>query len=298
MPSAFRYQNAVKWMIGATIVTGIIFFIIASNAWRKVPVEPSENSMKVPDFPFSSSPIVTTGQFWTAIQARAEKQVAGGATQVVPDRFRLAGTFFIEGAGEATRRAILDDTTRREQFIVSEGERIGDVTVEAIYYDHVVLRSPTGLRELWVEFSSRTQPLPGSSANRSDEVQGSTNKFGCVKAENNRWKFSRKPLLDYYQELLDEPDRMVAVFDTMKPVRDERNKITGYVVGIEGEKNFFDAVGLQQGDILRSVNSLPMTNRRRAEAMIDQFLKDRMNIVVLEVERGGKVTKQIYQMQP
>ena len=127
---------------------------------------------------------------------------------------------------------------------------------------------------------------------------GATNKFGCVQTQENRWRFSRKPILDYYQELLDEPDRMVAVFDTMKPVRDERNKITGYVVGLEGEKDFFDAVGLRQGDIVRSVNSMPMTNRRRAEAFIDQFLKDQMSAVVLEVERDGKTTKQIYQMQP
>jgi len=110
--------------------------------------------------------------------------------------------------------------------------------------------------------------------------------------------FSRKPLLDYYQELLDEPNRMVAVFDTMKPVRDEQNKITGYVVGLEGEKDFFSAVGLQQGDIVRSVNSFPMTNRRRAEAFIDQFLKDQMNAFVLEVERGGKTVKQVYQLKP
>ncbi len=298
MPSAFRYQNAVKWTIGVAIVTGSVFLVIASRVWLKVQVKTSGEPGKIPALSPLTPPVVTTGQFWATLQARAEKQAANGTPQVIPDRFRLAGTFFVEGAGDATRRAILDDTTRREQFIVSEGERIGDVTVEAIFYDHVTLRSPAGLRELWVEFSSRTQPLSVTSTNRSEEVQGSTNKFGCVKAEDNRWKFSRKPLLDYYQELLDEPDRMVAVFDTMKPVRDERNKITGYVVGIEGEKNFFDAVGLQQGDIVRSVNSLPMTNRRRAEAMIDQFLKDRMNIVVLEVERGGKVTKQIYQMQP
>jgi type II secretory pathway component PulC len=84
----------------------------------------------------------------------------------------------------------------------------------------------------------------------------------------------------------------------MKPVRDEGNKITGYVVGIEGEREFFDAVGLRQGDIVRAVNSIPMTNRRRAEAFIDQFLKDQMNAVVLEVERSGQSTKQIYQMQP
>jgi type II secretory pathway component PulC len=103
--------------------------------------------------------------------------------------------------------------------------------------------------------------------------------------------------MDYYQELLDEPERMVAVFDTMKPVRDERNKITGYVVGIEGEKDFFEAVGLRQGDIVRSVNSIPMTNRKRAEFLIDEFIKDNMSAVVMDVERGGQPVKQVYQLR-
>ena len=235
-----------------------------------------------------------------AIQGRAEKQGPATTGQTTPERFRLAGTFFIEGAGEPQRRAILDDIVKHEQFIVGEGERLADATVEKIFVDHVVLQTPGGTRDLWVDFAGGISPLLQSSGstNKMSGSSGATNKFGCVQTQENRWRFSRKPILDYYQELLDEPDRMVAVFDTMKPVRDERNKITGYVVGLEGEKDFFDAVGLRQGDIVRSVNSMPMTNRRRAEAFIDQFLKDQMSAVVLEVERDGKTTKQIYQMQP
>ena len=124
-----------------------------------------------------------------------------------------------------------------------------------------------------------------------------SNRFGCIKVQDDRWQFTRQPMLDYYQELLDEPDRMVALFDTMKPVRDERNRITGYVVGMEGEKEFFQAVGLREGDIVRQVNSVEMTNRRRAEFFIDEFLKNRMNAIVLDVERDGKVQKQVYQVK-
>ena len=298
MPSAFRYQTLARWMIGIAIILGALLVFMASRVWIKASDAASASGIVASiQAPFTSVP-VSTGQNWTVFLSQAAK-AAPGATSLAPERFRLAGTFFIEGAGAPTRRAILDDSSRREQFIVSEGERLDDTTVESISYDHVTLRGPAGLRELWVEFSARQQsPLPLASTNRAEVAGSATNKFGCIKTDENRWKFSRKPLLDYYQELLDEPDRMVAVFDTMKPVRDDQNKITGYVVGIEGEKNFFDSVGLQQGDIVRSVNSLPMTNRRRAEAMIDQFLKDRMNVVVLDVERGGKVTKQVYQMQP
>jgi hypothetical protein len=40
-----------------------------------------------------------------------------------------------------------------------------------------------------------------------------------------------------------------------------------------------------------------MTNRRRAEFFIDEFLKNRMSAIVLDVERDGKVQKQIYQVK-
>lgn len=234
------------------------------------------------------------------MQARPEKSSRPSSGVSSSDRFRLAGTFFIEGLGVPIHKAILDDTVKRDQFIVAEGEQLADVTVKKIYRDHVILETPSGTRDIWMEFvtgSSRAGVVPVTS-NQVGFAAVGTNKFGCAKVQDNRWQFSRKPLLDYYQELLDEPDRMVQVFDTMKPVRDEQNKITGYVVGLEGEKDFFDAVGLQQGDVVRSVNSVPMTNRRRAESFIDQFLNDKLNAVVLDVERGGKVTKQVYQMKP
>jgi hypothetical protein len=298
MPPAFQYQNPLRFLIGTTITASALLAGVYARTWSQsegITVESGTEPANQISLPFVS--IAETN--WMILECRTDKQPERGMSPVAPDRYRLAGTFFIEGAGDLRRKAILDSVLKREQFIVSEGDALEDLTVEKIYYDHATLRSPSGSFDVWVEFSSKAAPASAGVTNMPAlAVSGETNKFGCVKIQDNRWKFSRKPLLDYYQELLDEPNRMVAVFDTMKPVRDERNKITGYVVGIEGEREFFDAVGLRQGDIVRAVNSLPMTNRRRAEAFIDQFLKDQMNAVVLEVERGGKSTKQIYQMQP
>jgi len=298
MPSAFRYQNVAKWTIGTTVAASALLAVLFYFAGSKAP------DSTIPPTPISKSmttpmPVSFTGDFWNALQSRPDKSLRVTAGSSASDRFRLAGTFSIEGFGVSQPKAILDDTVKHDQFIVVEGDRLDDVTIKKIFYDHVILDTPTGSRDIWMEFSGQSQTSSVSvvSTQTVATISG-TNKFGCVKVQDNRWQFSRKPLLDYYQELLDEPDRMVAVFDTMKPVRDEQNKITGYVVGLEGEKDFFDAVGLQQGDILRSVNSVEMTNRRRAESFIDQFLKDKLNAVVLEVERGGKVTKQVYQMRP
>ncbi|MEI6563441.1 MAG: hypothetical protein WCO42_03930 [bacterium] len=269
------------------------------QSWTRIPslsIEPPPSQPAIA----APTPLGLTGEVWRVMQALSEKSSGNAYGITAPDRFQLRGTFFIEGLGEPQPKAILDDALKHEQFVVAVGDRLDEVKVQAIFHDHVILQTTAGTRDLWVEFASRLQSADtiAVASNQTGGASNGTNKFGCVKVQDNRWQFRRKPLLDYYQELLDEPDRMVAVFDTMKPVRDERNKITGYVVGLEGEKDFFDSIGLQQGDIVRSVNSLAMTNRRRAESFIDQFLKDRLSAVVLEVERGGVVTKQVYQMQP
>ena len=95
----------------------------------------------------------------------------------------------------------------------------------------------------------------------------------------------RQAVLDYYQELLDEPERMVTVFDSMKPLYDDRRKITGYVLDVEGEGNFFKAVGLRPGDVVHKVNSVPMTSRRWSDYFINEFSQNRLNVVVMDVER-------------
>ncbi len=120
------------------------------------------------------------------------------------------------------------------------------------------------------------------------------NSFGGRQVSENRWVFSRQKLLEYYGQLRDEPERLVKVFDSLKPVYTDDRKISGYRLKAEGERAFFDAVGLREGDVIRSVNSIKMTNRRRAEMMIRDFVENRSSAFVFEVERDGKPQRQIY----
>lgn len=303
MLPTFRYFTCLQWLSGALVIGafGVSFiFLKASTALPPVPEDAgrtrARGSMEM--LPVIDSPVV--GDMWNAMSGRMDRRVQSGVSAAEP--IRLAGTFSVEtGNGSPHRKAILDNLSKRQQYIVSEGDRIDDATVIKIFNDHVTIQNDQGSRDVWLDFASRSPGGPAEEGSKSNLVisagSGGTNRFGCIQVNENRWQFSRKPLLDYYQELLDEPERMVAVFDTMKPVRDSRNKITGYVVGLEGERDFFAAVGLKQGDIVRAVNSVPMTNRKRAEFFIDEFLKDNMSAVVLEVERGGQGVKQVYQLR-
>jgi type II secretory pathway component PulC len=80
---------------------------------------------------------------------------------------------------------------------------------------------------------------------------------------------------------------------SLKPdYKDE--EVAGYYLEAEGEGEFFKAVGLQEGDTIRKVNSMLMTSQKRAEYFISEFIRNRVNAFVLEVDRNGKEEKLIY----
>jgi len=281
--------------LGLAAVLGIVLF----RTWNALPppTTAQPQSAKPLDFADTRTGNVT-GSVWTVLAVPSSAGVGSPVTGT--RRFRLAGTFLIDGTdAQAQRKAILDDGVRREQQIVGEGDTIAEARVEHIFYDHVTLRIGGIAQDVWLDFSRSHGPVvaPSNLVAAATAVV-TTNRFGGVKLQADRWQFSRQGLLNYYQELLEEPDRMVAVFDSLKPVRAADSKITGYVVGVEGEADFFKAVGLNNGDVVRQVNSVPMTSRRRAEFFIDQFLKDRMNVMVLDIERDGQPAKQVYLVRP
>ena len=113
-------------------------------------------------------------------------------------------------------------------------------------------------------------------------------KFGGTRVGEKRWVFQRQALLDYYQELRDEPERLVKVFSSMEPLYNESNRITGYKLEIDGEAEFFNGVGRAEGDVVRSVNKLDMTSRSRAEYFLGEFVGERANTFDIVIERDGE----------
>ena len=289
----------------ATVSGGVlacVLFGMQARQWHEMGIPERQQQAPCIVPAFATEPRgAANSEAWLAMSDTASDAPTNTSAGAGSGRFRLAGTFGAEGDdGQVRRKAILDDP-RHEQHLVGEGDRVGDTVVEQIFYDHVRLRTGDRSEEIWLDFGRALAGTPAAITNALATTaagSGATNRFGGVQLQADRWQFSRQGLLSYYQELLEEPDRMVAIFDSLKPLRDSNAKITGYVVGIEGEADFFKAVGLQEGDVVRKVNSVPMTSRRRAEFFIDEFLKDRMNVVSLEIERANQPGKFIYQIRP
>ncbi|OGV44865.1 MAG: hypothetical protein A2X46_17210 [Lentisphaerae bacterium GWF2_57_35] len=259
---------------------------------------PSDDSnRKAFAWPVSQEP---PAEIWTVFAPPANRQAAA-AEGPLAQRFRLAGTFFSYSESSATApkpecRAILDDLQKQQQYLVREGDWFEAVRVNRIYSDRVTVDYQGREEDLWLSFAGgpgpqKTEPAPAEKT-VEDGVALETSRFGKRVGEN-RWVFQREDLLKYYQELLDDPERMASIFLSMKPDYQE-GRINGYHVDVEGEKDFFKDVGLQQGDVVRKVNSMKMTSQARAEYFLGEFVKNRVSAVVMEVEREGKPQKLIY----
>ncbi len=210
-------------------------------------------------------------------------------------RFRLAGTFFAIGSNQQSRKAIIDDLQRKEQQLVCEGDMLGQsVTVVSIFPERIIVRAGGQDEELRLSFSDN-RPLPGGT-NQSVEmaVRASKmlNRFG-KRVGKTRWVLKREDVLKYYSELLNNTERLAKVFDSLKPVY-KANKIAGYTLAIEGEGEMFNAFGLKQNDVIRTVNKMPMISQSRAEYFIREFVNNRVNGFVLGIERKGKPEQLIY----
>ena len=221
-------------------------------------------------------------------------QARGG----LAERFRLVGVLLNAfEVGKST--AIIEEKATGRQRRLRVGEALEpQVTVKSITKAEVWVLGPHGEECLVREGRETSGASPSAAPSQAvdgDRGDGRLKRFGGVQTGTNSWAFSRASILDYYQELLDRPERLVKVFDSLAPVYDAERRIEGYRVGIEGEAEFFAAVGLRQGDIVRSVNSIEMTNRRRAENLIRRFTQNDLDVVIIELDRDGRRIKQFYE---
>lgn len=248
----------------------------------------------------STSPAIAADA-WQVVRPSGRPPVAGGP---LAERFRLAGTFFLYAEGGvgndgARRRAILDDLNAKTQLLVQEEQVVDGYAVTRIETDRIRLMRDGTEYELTLSFTA-VAGAPAATAGGPSEQPSSMEEMPALESSRfgkrvgeNRWVMKREELLRYYTELLDDPERIANVYASMKP-KYEENEIGGYMLEAEGEQEFFKAIGLQEGDVIRRVNSMRMVSQRRAEYFMAEFMKNRVSALVFDIERGGKPEKMIY----
>ncbi len=290
------FKARISWVLFLVLLLVIGGY---TYGYKNLPSSPTQSDAAPSSFEWPRSGEPQTSE-WSVFNSLKEN--VSGATSPLAQRLRLAGTFFAfsEGGTENTAdcKAILDDLVKKEQYLVKEGDVLDDMQIVRIFRDHLIIRTQGREEELWLSFASLLQQKGGvaggpSSLRPGEEPQPlEVTRFGKRVGEA-RWVFSRDSLMSYYKELLDDPERIAALFVSLKPDYQEK-AVAGYNVDVQGEKDFFSAVGLQQGDTVRKVNSMRMISQARAEYFISEFVKNRLSAVVLDIERNGQPKKLIY----
>lgn len=296
-PDTKRLAVAVSACLMSTLsLSAAVVAVFLSAHSQPVNDAGSASLEQIPEF-LTSAETADNHSLWTPF---FRPGYGSGNQGALSDNYRLAGTYFEFGEINDKRRAIVDELSGGKQHIVSVGQALNDLLVLAIENDNILVRTPDGLEDrLWLSFrsspgtesASEAQPAQLASTGQEADV------FGGKQVGENRWVFERERLMSYYRDLMSEPERLVKLFDSLKPVYTPEGKIEGYQVEIFGEEQFFNSTGLKPGDVVRRVNSIQMSNRRRAEYLISEFVNDRINVVVMDIERDGQSSKFIYQIR-
>jgi type II secretory pathway component PulC len=272
--------------------------------------EPSMSNIVSPHYQIETNGIDKISPFNPNCFFSAPEKASSTASSLA-QRYRLAGTFTAfneetspetQGENYIRRSAILDDLQKNEQLLVQEGNAIPNTAINIIQIsmDRITLKEGNREEELLLYFaSSATNLIAATQINNLSQKELSNNsavkgRFG-IQVESNRWVLSRERLLDYYQELTGNTERLAKIYDSLKPVYAKNGKkIGGYVLDIEGEAETFKELGLRQGDIVRKVNSMLITSQARGEYFLREFVKNRINGFVVEIERNGSSQHLIY----
>ncbi len=292
---------ARRGLTSICLLLAVVVGVLHEHRWRRLKVLPAPDDFAVEPVAFSFS-LPISAREWGTFRP-CTRRATGGAPGAGA-RYRLAGTFVVLGDSSAVgegmrlRKAILDDLDRGAQILVGEGESLGTVRVERVWADRVLLNADGETIELRLTYrGGAAGASDAAAAAESVEPEESAalevSRFGRRVAET-RWELSRSALMDYYREMLDEPERIARIYETFEPDYTPERRIAGYRIAIKGEEDFLHAVGLREGDVVRAVNSLNMTSQSRAEFFLREFAQGRLDTVVMEIEREGAPQKLVY----
>lgn len=289
-----RIQSALALL---ALVGACITAVLATRAWHdlRAPVFDTKPISVSVEW---ASVLSITNMHWEVWSGdpgpvAATEPSSGGA-------YRLAGTFisFDSDMGvNEVRKAIIDDTTTDRQVLVSTGDPLGQWTVEEIRSQSVKLNHEDG-RTQWLSlnFEDSESGGEGSLTSVTESVPEpealEVSSFG-KRVGDNRWILDRQALLDYYDDVLDDPKRLANLFLSMQDVK-EQGETRGYRYQPTAETELFTAVGLQENDVVRTVNSMRMTSARRSQYLLQAFIQGRLNTFVFDIEREGEEQKLIY----
>ncbi len=194
----------------------------------------------------------------------------------------LTGTALLEPSKFSI--AVIYDPVAKIQKLYRLGDTIQDATIKEITANRVILNRNQGLETLYLN----REKMNGAAQSSSQESNAAQSNFVEQKSPGHY-------ILDR-----NEVNNMVTnvnQFMTQLRVRPHfvQGKPIGYLVTDIKEGSVIDQIGLKNGDIIKSVNGLPISQPEQAFEAYQQLMSESQ--IALEIQRGTNTEVMTYELK-
>ena len=268
-------QHAAPSIVSVLLIL-VLAWLLADLTWAFIPRRAATAAYTAP-------PPVTVHQVDAG--RIADRHLFGvatvsGTTQDAPDT-TLALTLhgIVAGRGPADSRALIVANGDEEPYAVG-ASLPGGAVVRAIYPDRVLLES--GGR---VEALRLPKEDTASSINTAANAPTLPPPPGMASQPQN--------LGQLRQQIVNNPERLMDAVRAM-PVM-EQGKLSGYRIYPAGNPSMFNQLGLKPGDVVTSVNGIPLTDPAQSMRILASVkTSEQVSVTLL---RNGQPMTQVLQMQ-
>jgi general secretion pathway protein C len=207
----------------------------------------------------------------------------------------LQGVFTADNEKNST--AIIAEKNKTGELFHIGDKVPGNAILAAVYDDHILIRRGTRMEKLM--FSDSSLRISGSSTNRSPaDARPTTSRLQRVNERLAQRRASRenragnpaapgsslRSYVDANRDIISQNPQEVLSQLGVSPVTEGEAK--GYKLGGSVSQTSLMKAGLQQGDVILSVNGSPVGNVMNDSAMIDKAMSGKR--VRVEVQRGSR----------
>lgn len=230
---------------------------------------PQAKPSRVNSTPAYSSEIASRSLFGKANVAapKSEEPVEAPETKL---NMKLRGVYAVDDPKKGF--AIIANGSRPEQMVAVDGKLPGNIKLDSVYPDRVII-SRAGKLE--------TLRLPETKSTGVTFTPAKRN----TPSANNSGVSQTTSLSGFRNELLKNPSKLAELVNAA-PAR-ENGKFVGYRITTLKQHPILSQVDIQSGDIITQVNGVKISSPAQGMKALQKLSKD--NSVQLTLNRGGQV---------
>ncbi|MBV1877259.1 MAG: PDZ domain-containing protein [Pseudomonadales bacterium] len=217
----------------------------------------------------------------------------------------LQGVFTTEDPADAS--AIVASKGKPGELYHIDDRLPGNAILNAVFNNYVLIKRGSRIEKLAFYEGTSIEKFPDNTANTANTTTASfsnpanqqqsetrlqqireritqrTQDLSRNRGNRNRSSEFRQQLASYQQRLDQEPQ---AVLDEFGLVPVDNSSANGYKIGAEVSQSMLRQAGLQQGDVVLSVNGQPVGNIQNDRSLINKAIASKR--VRVEVQRGAR----------